>query len=341
MYWNWAQHEGSDMYNFIYTILRLVLLIPLTLGVSGFLNAKHWTSSHVTYSLHEDYLFKLYTRAHTFPALRTRPKDTLISTDRLITLAEQIQSRLDDMYSTSSAIKCPFWRRRTADMIDSISMIFTFIAARHKSLDITICQLPGCKAVGKHVAWNADGSVCKHRFLDMNAIIEIIRSDWCPGAKNGIGIDPALESNPNHKGYYITGRLNSTIYRDDCLFDGPDPDMPVRGLRKYLSAASHLFDHRLSYAVLHSIQMESLDGGVFHKGTIVATWELGGVLMLPWRPKVKSWTGKTIYHLDQEGLVALHEEKWDISVSQAFVSTLWPSLGDRIWGSRFYNRTES
>jgi len=180
--------------------------------------------------------------------------------------------------------------------------------------------------VGKHVTMNSDGTVCKHRYLDIYTLCEIIRADWCPAETRETRPEYTVERNPDYKGYYITGRLNSTIYRDDCLFDGPDPDMPVRGLRKYLSAASHLFDHKLSYAMLRSLQVEGR--------TIVARWELGGVLMLPWRPKVKSWTGCTIYHLDEEGLVAIHEEQWDISVYEAFVSTIWPSLGDFIWGQR-------
>lgn len=53
--------------------------------------------------------------------------------------------------------------------------------------------------------------------------------------------------------------------------------------------------------------------------------------MLPWRPAVRPWTGTTRYHLDEEGLIYLHEEEWDITVAEAFVCTVFPKLGERIW----------
>ena len=36
----------------------------------------------------------------------------------------------------------------------------------------------------------------------------------------------------DHK-YYVTGKLSAAIYSDDCIFDSPDPDMPVRSLRRF------------------------------------------------------------------------------------------------------------
>lgn len=168
---------------------------------------------------------------------------------------------LDNIYTSASiTIKCPFIKRRVADTIDNVAMILRFLIVRHKSLlnvessldllDETIIPnlptmkkrtmtlpgtqklkiwdavaddvevIPGCKAVGRHVLKTPDGSILKHRGLPMDVIRDIIIKDWA--GKAGPGPDN------NHKGYYITGKLNSTIYRDDCLFDGPDPDMPVR-----------------------------------------------------------------------------------------------------------------
>eukprot|EP00553_Chaetoceros_curvisetus_P012469 CAMPEP_0204638998 /NCGR_PEP_ID=MMETSP0717-20131115/41355_1 /ASSEMBLY_ACC=CAM_ASM_000666 /TAXON_ID=230516 /ORGANISM="Chaetoceros curvisetus" /LENGTH=148 /DNA_ID=CAMNT_0051658937 /DNA_START=276 /DNA_END=722 /DNA_ORIENTATION=- len=122
--------------------------------------------------------------------------------------------------------------------------------------------------------------------------------------------------------------------------------MPVRGLRKYLSAASNLFDAKHSTATLLSIDIEQ-EGRITQElqrdqdkdpvrgfgagGIIKVTWNIEGVLMLPWRPKVKPWTGWTKYHLDEEGLIEFHEEGWDISALRAFVETIWPELGDKIW----------
>lgn len=110
-----------------------------------------------------------------------------------------------------------------------------------------------------------------------------------------------------------------------------------RGLRKYLNAASNLFDAKHSRATLLSLETiqeatANAENGVGAGGIIEVTWEISGVLMLPWRPKVKPWSGWTRYHLDEDGLVAFHEEGWDISTIQAFVDTILPEVGERIWG---------
>jgi hypothetical protein len=178
---------------------------------------------------------------------------------------------------------------------------------------------PGCKPLGRHIS--RDGPI-KTRYSHVSDVASRIREDWTNGA-----LGPS-------KGYYITGKLDSRMYRDDCHFDGPDPDMPVRGLRKYLNAASSLFDPRFSDAELISLSHDET-GGECGCGTIVASWRLGGVINLPWHPKVEPWTGKTTYHLDREGLIYLHRETWDISVWRAFVCTLIPSANRwRIWDAR-------
>jgi hypothetical protein len=141
--------------------------------------------------------------------------------------------------------------------------------------------------------------------------MQTIKSDWCCH---------------NNKGYYVTGRLTTAVYRDDCLFDGPDPDMPVRGLRKYLNAASQLFDQRQSRSELLDLKIKS--------GVIVARWRMKGILRLPWRPAVPEWTGTTTYYTDDDGLIYKHKETWDVSVIQAFLQTLWPALAERIYETR-------
>ena len=85
----------------------------------------------------------------------------------------------------------------------------------------------------------------------------------------------------------------------------------MRGLRKYLSAAAQLFDQRRSYAKLLYIHQQDM-GGENSNGMIEVKWELGGIINLPWHPEVEPWTGWTKYHLDEDGLVYLHEEGWDI-----------------------------
>ena len=244
---------------------------------------------------------------------------------------------LDTIYTEASkTIKCPFFKRRVADTIDNIAMIVRFLIIRHKSLwselDIDIdlekrMEAPGCKAIGRFIQTDENGYSIKHRNLPLETIEQIIIEDW---------------SLSNKKGYYITGKLNSTIYRDDCLFSGPDPDQPVRGLRKYLGAASNLFDSAKSYATLTDVRIVK-DDGLFRnsKETVQVCWELKGVLMLPWRPKLKPFSGWTKYHLDDDGLIVHHEEGWNIGVVEVFIATILPELAETIWGNGSTERTET
>jgi len=118
----------------------------------------------------------------------------------------------------------------------------------------------------------------------------------------------------------INGRLSREIFDDDCLFDGPDPDMPVRGVHKYCSAISGLFDRPSSACVLVG---EPVVDKV--EGTVVCHWRLSGRLRLPWRPAFKPYLGFTTYHVDPaSGLVCAAVEQWSISAVTAFASVLVP-----------------
>lgn len=243
-----------------------------------------------------------------------------------------------------------------------------FLLIRHKSLPL-MGPPPGCRALSTSPSSDGWNSNSKRTHLPLNVLMETIRNDWRP---DDAGLDTNHRHHPQwttyqrHKGYYITGRLNSTIYRDDCWFHGPDPDMPVKGLRKYLNAASQLFDTKTSTAELLSLDvMEDNDNDDdnnnddgnddahhhrYHRHKIkntrqkrtdshrrhplppiVATWRLQGVLHLPWHPSLPVWTGRTVYYLDDEHLIYRHEEYWDISVFRAFTQTLFPRLGNMIW----------
>jgi len=292
---------------------------------------------------------------------------------------------LSHLYRQSLKIKCPFFRRRSTDLLDGLESIMRFLIIRHKSLPLigpplawttsrTTDQIlskqysgginikssstvmvdelsltsPGSSAYA--TASTATTDSIKTTDLSLQTLLDIIRSDWKPTTS---------------KGYYLTGKLSQSIYRDDCFFEGPDPDMPVRGLHKYLNAASQLFETKSSTAELLNISIikinkvveedeivrenpatdtflqtirdritsssEGLDDDYDVPFVIVAEWRLSGVLHLPWHPKLPTWTGRTIYHFDSNHLVKRHEEEWDISVLQAFTQTLWPQLGNEIW----------
>ena len=206
---------------------------------------------------------------------------------------------MEQWYRKALSIKCPFFRRRAADFLDAMDQVMRFLIIRHKSLDL----------LGPPPGWRCEGKTCfKTKHLPIEDMEQIIRNDW---------------KEDTNKGYYITGRLTTTIYRDDCLFDGPDPDMPVRGLRKYLNAASQLFDQGKSRSELLSLEIQD--------DAIVARWRMNGVLRLPWRPCIPEITGTTTYHRDEDGLIYLHEETWDSSVAETFIKTFWPKMAKQIW----------
>jgi hypothetical protein len=209
-------------------------------------------------------------------------------------------NRLESAYQDTSNIKCPFFRRRAADILEGVDMIARFVVIRHKSLDLPL----GCRV--------QTSAMDKNKNLAIHKIFQIIMDDW------------KLSTD---KGYYISGRLNTTIYREDCKFDGPDPDMPVTGLRKFLNAASQLFDYGSSYAELRSLRIEN-------PKLLVAHWRMEGVLRLPWRPVLPEWMGTTYYHLDEDNQIYLHDETWDMSVAEAFLRTLSPQIGERIWNQK-------
>lgn len=104
------------------------------------------------------------------------------------------------------------------------------------------------------------------------------------------------------------------------MFDGPDPDVPVRGLQKYTSATAGLFCRRLS-------KVQLIDITVLDERRIAAEWRLEGALNLPWKPTIKPYTGRTVYTFDEQRLVQSHVETWSISALDAFVSVLFKNFG--------------
>lgn len=228
---------------------------------------------------------------------------TLQSTSTSLSPFEDwVAHEVEAWYQRAVSVKCPFFKRRFVDLLDAVDMILGFLVIRHKSLTV-FGPPPG------HRSKFATEHKAKH--LTLAARQHVIRKDW------------KLNT---HKGYYITGQLNTTLFRDDCWFEGPDPDMPVQGLRKYINAASQLFDRKQSQAELLALD-------IVNDHTIVAQWRMNGVLRLPWKPTLPEWTGTTTYHFDDEGLIYRHEEDWDMSVWQAFMRTFAPEMAERLWNN--------
>lgn len=95
--------------------------------------------------------------------------------------------------------------------------------------------------------------------------------------------------------YFINAEgLTTDIWREDALF--VDPTNTTKGLRKYMAALDLLFDPSVSTLVLDTI-------AVTGPRTVYATWTLGGMLRLPWRPVVAPFKGTSTYTLDSDGLI--------------------------------------
>lgn len=202
-------------------------------------------------------------------------------------------NRMEVWYNKAIALKCPFFRRRATDLVDSMhELVARFVL--HEDL-----QIPSLRCAGP--------SCIKEFGLTLEELLSVIRRDW---------------KEATCRGYYVTGKLTQGVYRDDCLFDGPDPDMPVKGLRKYINAASQLFDQRSTRSKLLSIAIEG--------DVIVARWRFHGTMRLPWRPRIPEVTGTTTYHVDPSGLIYKHIETWDVSAYQAFIRTFFPSIASKL-----------
>ena len=160
-------------------------------------------------------------------------------------------------WKNKDRIRCPFFKRRATDLLEAALAVGRFILARHKSL---LSLAPRSKGGPK-----ATG-------LSTEALLERIRSDF------------------EERRYYITGKLSREIYNDACFFDAPDPDMPVHGLEKYIDAISNLFEPRASCVELLDLQILAPD-------LILSRWRLDATLKLPWRPRIKAYTGVTLYEL--------------------------------------------
>jgi hypothetical protein len=292
-------------------VAALTLIAPMALPVEGFVVqpfSARMQLNHATNSRSQSQRSPAGPEStrlssdHTSSTVASLYEIQLAANDSLNPIEKFCMQHMDRYYRRAMKIKCPFFRRRASDILDWADAVMRFLVIRHKSLPF-IGPPPGWRCADEK------GRASRKTYgLTLEQTAAIIRKDW---------------KEETNKGYYITGKLNTTIYRDDCLFDGPDPDMPVRGLRKYLNVASQLFDQRESRSELLSMRIVD--------DVIVAEWQMYGVLQLPWHPKLPKWNGTTMYYLDEKGLIYRHDETWDMSVFEACFRTFAPSLASRLW----------
>jgi len=207
-------------------------------------------------------------------------------------LGRAIANGITTLDARGRQIPCPFFRKRAGDAVEALVSVCSFIAARHKSLDLGFDELLPPRPVGT-----------KTCHLPVEVVMARIERDIA------------------ERQYYVSGRLSQELYDDGCFFDGPDPDMPVRSLARYMDALRGLFDPQRS--TIELVRMEARGPTAF-----VAHWRLSGHLKLPWRPAIKPYAGCTLYETSPEsGLIVSHTEAWSLTAMDAFVSTCLPSYG--------------
>lgn len=119
-------------------------------------------------------------------------------------------------------------------------------------------------------------------------------------------------------GYFISGDLTPQIFRDDCTFI--DPTNSVSSLSRYENALKILFEPKSSY--VHLLDMSINE----ETNEIYAKIESGGMLQLPWKPRISTYQSDIVYKIDQEGLIMSQSQVWSIPASQALRETFTPSF---------------
>lgn len=118
--------------------------------------------------------------------------------------------------------------------------------------------------------------------------------------------------------YFVTGNLTPEVFADDCRF--VDPTNDVTGLSRYRRALTILFDPARSEVKLKQIKISG-------PATVEADWTLGGVLKLPWQPRIQTISGHTVYTVNEAGLIQKQEQQWSITGWTALQQSFTPSFG--------------
>jgi len=231
-----------------------------------------------------------------------------------------------------SDIRCPFFRRRATDSLEQLAVCGRWLASRHKSIDLTLGLLPlSTVAAGAHA--RGVGAAEKARGLSLEALASRLADDFAV------------------RHCQVTGRLSRDLYEEDCTFDGPDPDMPVTGLGKYLAASQHLFQHGpgrsrcdllgvgvVAPASTTQGRPEERVGGARQGwrmpawgaapaweapkgGGVLVLWRIEGTVNLPWHPAIKPYYGCTLYERRRR------PEEGEVDGEHAAVGGAWGVVG--------------
>jgi len=119
--------------------------------------------------------------------------------------------------------------------------------------------------------------------------------------------------------YFVTGRLTTEIFDNQCEF--VDPTNDTTGPENYLRALRVLFDPaRSSVRLLEDIE-------VINESTLRGVAVLEGVLKLPWKPRISPTTVTVTYTRDPNtGLITKQSESWDRQPLSALIEIFKPSF---------------
>lgn len=128
-----------------------------------------------------------------------------------------------------------------------------------------------------------------------------------------------VEGSTGQGGYFISGDIPTQIFRDDCKFI--DPTNSVSSLSRYQKALTILFDPDQSYVnLLKPLEIDE------SKKEITARIRSGGILLLPWSPKISSYESTIKYTIDENGLIESQIQEWSVSPFQALKESFTPSF---------------
>lgn len=117
--------------------------------------------------------------------------------------------------------------------------------------------------------------------------------------------------------YLVTGNLTEDIYTRFCRIS--DPTGVIWGIKLYRFIIANLFDPQDS-----SIQLKNIS--ITGPANIEAVWAKEGFLQLPWRPYLTRQEGKTIYTINQAGMICDHKQIWtNMTALQGIKLALTPS----------------
>lgn len=122
-------------------------------------------------------------------------------------------------------------------------------------------------------------------------------------------------------GYFISGDLSFSLFRNDCLFI--DPTNSVNSLSRYQNALTKLFDPLESKVeVLGPLEVVENSAVDLNSSEIKARLRSSGTLLLPWRPYVEPYETEVTYRISKaDGLIYEQSQVWNITAYDALKQT--------------------